>query len=604
MDKVYRLRRGFFAIALLLLGGMLGIQQAQGDDVQTASLPVYETPELGTSVAVLDEENLDLYRQIFQVQERGDWRKADRLIKQVTDQTLMGHVQAQRYLHPTKYRSRYKELRRWLQKYHDHPQAKRIYKLALKRQPRNALNPKRPSGRYLSGSGYDATGVADKVYSPRKRLSRAKARKASSYTRKMRYYTRKGWTKSVKRLLRTKEVHKLLHPGQLDQARTWLAAGYYADGLDDWAYMWANRAIKRSGKYIPRAHWVAGLASWRLGELQRAADHFEKITTSDYSSDWMVSAGSYWAARSYLLQRKPEKVNKWLIKAAAYPRTFYGLLATRALGYDLDFDWTMPELSDDMALGLKTQRVTRRALALLQVGRDDMAEREFRKAYAKAGDQERLAMLAVALRSNMPSFSMRLASQLRRNGMRIPEAALYPLPKWQPKSGYKVDRALIFALMRQESGFNPKAKSYAGAKGLMQLMPGTASFVAQDRRMRWSKKIFEPETNIHLGQKYIQMLLDEKNVAGDLFHMTAAWNGGPGNLNKWKRGIKHQNDPLLFIESIPSRETRIFIERVLTNLWIYRDRMGQQAQTLEAIASGAWPLYKGQDPSSIELARN
>lgn len=122
--------------------------------------------------------------------------------------------------------------------------------------------------------------------------------------------------------------------------------------------------------------------------------------------------------------------------------------------------------------------------------------------------------------------------------------------------------------------------------------------------MRWSKKIFEPETNIHLGQKYIQMLLDEKTVSGDLFHMAAAWNGGPGNLNKWKRGIKHHNDPLLFIESIPSRETRIFIERVLTNLWIYRDRMGQQPETLEAIASGAWPLYKGQDPSSIELARN
>ncbi len=598
---VSKLAGGLFAVALFLGGAC--VQTAQAEDVQLASL-VEDGDHIRDQIRLLDDKNLKLYQEIFQVQEDGHWKKADALIAKVTDRTLMGHVEAQRYLHPTKYRSRYKELRRWLIKYSDHPQAKRIYELALKRRPKNALNPKRPSGQYLSGSGYDSTGVAEKVYAPRKRLSREKAAKAAGYTRKMRYYTRKGWTKSVKNLLKTREVHELLHPGQVDQARTWLAAGYYADGLDDWAYSWATKAVKRSGKYIPRAHWIAGLASWRMGKLEQAAAHFEKVSASGYSSDWMVSAGAYWAARSYLLQRKPEKVNVWLDKAAGYPRTFYGLLANRALGYEAVFDWTLPVLNDDVLSSLKMQGPSRRALALLQVGQDEMAEKEFRKAYSKADTQARQAMLSVALYSNMPSFAMRLGAQLVRNGVKIPDAALYPMPKWQPKNGYEVDRALIFALMRQESGFNPKAKSYAGAKGLMQLMPGTASFVAGDRRMRWSKKIFEPETNIHLGQKYIKMLLEEDVVSGDLFHMTAAWNGGPGNLNKWKRGVKHNDDPLLFIESIPSRETRIFIERVLTNLWVYRDRMGQQSNTLDAIASGAWPIYKGQDPSSIEVARN
>ncbi|NVK19815.1 MAG: lytic transglycosylase domain-containing protein [Methylocystaceae bacterium] len=592
--------------AVAFLGLVVGLVYAQSgianEDVQLAALPNLNEQQWET-VSVLDGVNQSIYEEIFAVQERGQWKTADKLIAKLTDRTLMGHVMAQRYLHPTKYRSRYKELRRWLLKYADHPQAKRIYDLAKKRRPKNALNPKRPTGQYLSGSGYDATGHASKVYAPRKRLSKAKARKAAGYTRKMRYYTRKGWTKSVKRLLRTKEVQQLLHPGQLDQARTWLAAGYYADGRDDWAYDWASKAIKRSGKYIPTAHWVAGLASWRLGKLEQAAMHFEQVTQSSYSSDWMVSAGSYWAARAYLLERKPQLVNKWLVKAAEHPRTFYGLLANRALGYDAVFDWSLPEINDLEITKLKSEKTGRRALALLQVGRDDLAEKEFRKAYAQTDVDGRKAMLAIAIRSNMPSFSMRLASQLSRSGVDVPDAALYPLPKWQPKTGFKVDRALIFALMRQESGFNPMAKSYAGAKGLMQLMPGTASFVAQDRRMRWSKKLFEPETNMHLGQNYINMLMDEKNIAGDLFHLTAAWNGGPGNLNRWKRGIKHDDDPLLFIESIPSRETRIFIERVLTNFWVYRDRLGQEVPTLDAIASGHWPRYEGQDPTSLAMAK-
>ncbi|WP_135081756.1 lytic transglycosylase domain-containing protein [Terasakiella sp. SH-1] len=598
---VSRIKSAVFAVGLAT--GLFCAPVVHGENVQLAALVEDSVYEL-EAVQQLDETNLALYQQVFRLQEKGHWKKADKLIAKITDRTLMGHVQAQRYLHPTKYRSRYKELRRWLVKYHDHPQAKQIYKLAKKRRPKNALAPKRPTGQYLSGSGYDATGHADKVYAPRKRLSKAKARKAASYTRKMRYYTRKGWTKSVKNLLRTREVHQLLHPGQIDQARTWLAAGYYADGLDKWAYEWANKAVKRSGKYIPTAHWIAGLASWRMGDLVHAAMHFEKITHSHYSSDWMISAGAYWAARSYLLERQPEKVNEWLVKAASYPRTFYGQLANRSLGYETVFDWRIPNIDTKALSSLQTQRAGRRALALLQVGQDEMAEKEFRKAYAKADDKARVAMLNVAMRANMPSFSMRLASQLARKGVEVPDSALYPLPKWQPKKGYKVDRALIFALMRQESGFNPKAKSYAGAKGLMQLMPGTASFVARDRRMRWSKKIFEPETNIGLGQRYIKMLLQERHINGDLFHMTAAWNVGPGNLNKWKRGVKYQDDPLLFIESIPSRETRIFIERVLTNFWIYRDRMGQEAPTLDAIASGAWPIYKEQDPASIELARN
>jgi soluble lytic murein transglycosylase-like protein len=96
-----------------------------------------------------------------------------------------------------------------------------------------------------------------------------------------------------------------------------------------------------------------------------------------------------------------------------------------------------------------------------------------------------------------------------------------------------------------------------------------------------------------LGQKYLETLIRDPQIAGDLFFIAAAWNGGPGNLAKWWRRADHRGDPLLFIESIPSRETRIFIERVIANLWIYRHRLGQESPSLADLAEGRWPSYAG-----------
>ncbi len=91
-------------------------------------------------------------------------------------------------------------------------------------------------------------------------------------------------------------------------------------------------------------------------------------------------------------------------------------------------------------------------------------------------------------------------------------------------------------------------------------------------------------------------------MGGDLFRLTTAYNGGPGNLSKWQRQMDYPGDPLMFIESLPSRETRLFIERVLANLWIYRARLGQPAPSLDGIASGDWPLYVALDSKAQELA--
>lgn len=564
--------------------------QAIVDEVPNTTLP--------EPLSITDVER---YHRIFELQEDGLWKKADKLIKQLNDPVLIGHVLAQRYLHPNKYRSKYKELKDWMEAYADHPDARQIYKLALRRKPANWRAPKRPVSGYLGGGA-----EPNKAEQPaKKKLSRAQRNQVRAYKRQIRGNLRQGWTKAVKRLIATKDVKRLFSDYNMDQAKARLGAGYFAAGRDEWAVKWAGESASRSGRFLPEANWTAGLASWRLGRRDQAARYFEAAAMAKDTSGWMTSAAAFWAARANLVGGKPERVNELLGQAAAYPRTFYGFLARKMLGLPSNFSWQTPDLEqaalDDFAL----VPAGRRALALLQVGQDRRAERDLRGLAGRSSRAVARGILALAARANMPALGVRLNNTLYPGGGGF-DGAAYPLPTWQPEGGYRVDKALIFALIRQESAFNPKAKSWAGARGLMQLMPRTASFVARDRRFHRTdstrRQLFKPEINLKLGQKYIEMLLGDKKINGDLFLLATAWNGGPGNLNKWRRVTDDMNDPLFFIESIPSRETRIFIERVLTNLWIYRDRLGQQTPSLDAIAAGDWPIYKALDNQPIMLA--
>jgi soluble lytic murein transglycosylase-like protein len=215
-------------------------------------------------------------------------------------------------------------------------------------------------------------------------------------------------------------------------------------------------------------------------------------------------------------------------------------------------------------------------------------------------------LVALSEQIGAPSVAMRMGLYLWESENTTWDAALYPLPKWQPESGFKVDRALIYAFMRQESGFYSSARSGVGAKGLMQIMPSTASYLSGDRtlRNRNNKKLFNPSYNLELGQQYLTYLMKHKNVDTNLFHLTAAYNGGPGNLQKWQSNTEYMDDPLFFIEAMPSRETRNFIKRVLTNFWIYRHRMGQDLPGLDQMAAGQWPQYQHLDDADNKVADN
>jgi len=549
------------------------------------------------SPKILSSADEDRYREIFALQIDGHWKKATALIKKLDDPLLLGHVLVQRFLHPTKYRSRYQELKDWMSAYADHPEAGRVYKLALRRKPKNWRRPAPPQQLKIPATA----GSAKSRKISGKPLSRSNRSKVRNFKRHLRRLLRRGHTLAAKRTLESHDVKRLFSDAEYDQARAKLGQVYFNDSRDKYALKWAGAAAERSGHLIPGAHWTAGLAAWRLGGKEQAARHFEEATRHSDDSDWFHAAAAFWAARANLVNRNPEQVTPFLEAAAAKPRTFYGLLALHMLGRELPFNWAPPALAGATFDTLMARPRGKRAMALLQIDQSVRAGRELRNLTRGADDDLSRGVLSLAAQAGMAELAVRLDARLFPNGGGF-DGAAYPIPAWTPAGGFRVDRALIYALIRQESRFNPKAKSWAGARGLMQLMPGTARFVARAHRIQYKSrgKLFQPEINLTLGQRYIEMLLKDAKINGDLFLMMAAWNGGPGNLNKWRRRTDDLGDPLFFIESLPSRETRNFIEHVLSNLWIYRHRLGQPQPSMAAIAAGDWPVYTPLGQNAVE----
>jgi soluble lytic murein transglycosylase len=209
-------------------------------------------------------------------------------------------------------------------------------------------------------------------------------------------------------------------------------------------------------------------------------------------------------------------------------------------------------------------------------------------------------LVALAKSLDLPAAQMRLAQSLGRSDGRYDLSALFPVPTWLPANGYTLDRALVFAFMRAESAFDPRAESHAGARGLMQVMPATARYIAAraDLDHPQGNALFEPETSILFGQAYLEHLLQRSSIGDNLMYLAVAYNAGPGRVQQWRETLGIEDDPLLFLESIPLREPRVYVKKVLTNLWTYRARFGQAQSSLKALAKGRWPTYRALDRES------
>ena len=566
------------------------------DAVIDTAAPTPSAP-IGSWLSAADKS---LYQQIFKVQEKGQWRKADGLIKQLTNKTLMGHVLYQRYMHPTKYRSKYKELSSWLAKYNDHPGAWTVYRLAVKRRGK-ARWPKRPMA-----VGYPAikrTVESDPVSiarlsKPKKRSKEDRAAVRSTenlITREI----KKGRPERAEKYFWAIARRGILTDVEHDQLMARVASSHYFSGDDEKAYALASTAAQRSRKNFAQADWISGLSAWRVGDCQKAISHFTHVAQSKNVGQWNESAGAYWAARSHIACGQPEKVTPLLMQAAKGSTTFYGQIAMRQLGIEPESQWDQPSLSMGDFEAMLVVPGVGRAVALSEIGETSKAEQEIRYVWGRHGEKMRKELTLLSIHLSLPASQL-LLSRVGPLNDPAPLSASYPVPTWEPDGGFSIDRALLFAIMRKESNFRSNANSHAGAVGLMQVMPRTASFVMRDRSLRWNrKKLAEPGTNMKVSQRYMQHLMRSPLAGEDMFKFAVAYNGGPGNLQRWKRKMKTTDDPLLFIESIPAWETRLYIERVFSNLWMYRSRLGQSAPTLDAIAQGAWPTYESLDNETL-----
>ena len=538
---------------------------------------------------VLSDDDATRYREIFALQEDGKWRAADAHIAELENDILLGYVLYQRYMHPTAYRSRFNELKRWMAYYADHPEANKIYRLALKRRPRGTPSPQRPiSRKWPSAPAVDLHPdlVADYEKTSRPRLRQIEGR--------VRYLAGRERALAALREIDRHLARRTITERQYDRMRSWIAASLYYQGYVDRARDLAEASAARNGDSAVLARWIAGLIAFRRDDLAGAHEYFSAMAAVPYQDDDLRAAGAFWSARTALAGGKGADVTPHLEIAAAFPFTFYGQLALAQLGRDYEYNWRAPDVSrtDFDALVEEEPRVER-AVALWQAGRRTEADIELRWANGAIPREMDGTLLGVAAALGLPAAQIDIA--LAGDGAHL-EAGLFPVPGYEPRDGFKVDRALLYALMRQESKFKVEATSRVGARGLMQLMPRTASYIANDRSLRYRSgrdRLYDPAFNMSLGQRYVNYLVNGA-ADGDLFHLAAAYNGGPGNLRRWKRDVAIE-DPLLFIESIPNRESRNFVEKVLTNFWIYRARLGQEAPSRERVAAGALPLYEALD---------
>ncbi len=519
-------------------------------------------------------------RRIFDLQARGEMAAAAREAERLDDRRLIGHVLADRWQRGPA--ATVPELIAWLGEHADHPDAPALHSLLVRRAPRGTELPEAPRERALAD---DDVVVPEENDPPARTVARNPA-----LDRTVRDRARDGDAAGA--LAAIARARPSAAYGALLRAD--VAFILFQAGRDEEALRIAAEAARQSGG-TAFPGFVAGLAAWSLGRPELALTHFEAAARAEIAAPATRAAAAFWTARAAVRARRPQLYVPWLTQAAQEPRTFYGLLARRALGLPMGFAWEREVAGEGEAAAVAETAGGWRALALLQIGQRDRAEAELRALWPRVQGNAGVmrAMLAVAATAGMTDLAAQLASLQQSADGRPRDFARFPLPRLEPANGFRMDPALLYALARQESNFDPSAVSRSGARGLLQIMPATASYVTGDASLRGAgvRRLHDPAFSLEVGQRYIHYLARHEQVNGDLIRLLAAYNNGPGNLGRWQPAIRHRGDPLLFIESIPVGETRAFVQRVLTYSWIYAARLGVPAPSLDQLAAGQFPRF-------------
>jgi soluble lytic murein transglycosylase-like protein len=519
-------------------------------------------PARAAGTDVLSPMDERAYREAFASSVRGDYTAAETSLERVRDKALIGHVDFIRLMHPHAYRAEYDELVAWLKVHGDHPGAERVYALALKRKPAGTPDPKAPA--FLE-------------------VSRTWARVESA-------------------------AALAGGPAGPDRDRAAREAYYSGD-------------TARALALAPGAGnaWIAGLAAWRLGRYEDARGFFRAVAVDETEDEWLRAGGAFWAARASRALGDREQSAAFLRMAARTPHSFYGMIAQRALELEgvrvgsLDA-WTAPGASPllvsastapkpaapalaDIGAFVKSNARARRAAALMQIGRQTEAGLELRAGLATAKTPaERKQWEALILALNAPittAADTTPALSVRRPGpapRRRPPTD-YPTPELHPAGGWTLDRALVYALVWKESGFNAYAVSGAGAMGLMQVRPVAAARAAGDDHLILNPMpLLDGPTNLRVGQDYFIWLM-ERGLGGgpeayDVLRAVAAYNAGAGTVLNTIKKVGPEADTLLLVESLPALETRDYVEKVMAAYWTYRRKFGGETRTLDALARG------------------
>ena len=517
----------------------------------------------------LSNKDVQLYKTIFNDYRNGDFKKGDESVAQLDDQILMGHVEALKLLHPTKHRSSFLELRDWLDKYNDQYEATRIYNLGVKRKPSGAANPKKNIYPELNEIFLEKSEAPKTINNLRKIFTSSNYSKKISIYNTVRSRVGRGWPTGALEYLSHHE--KYFNDKEKSFLLSKIANGYYLANLDDKAINVLSDTSFINEPYS-EGLWIKGLAFYRKGDFQTASRQFlilSKIT----NSKWLSDAGAYW---SFLSSTKDANDNITFqasldaLDVACQPSfNIYSILSCRILDKPIkDNLFDDIEMKKDLGFFLDTE-FGRRIQALVEIGELPVAELELNRLQGRSNDRFKRVILGFSIKNDLSSMQIKTAKNLFADS--APLQFLYPTPKWIMDFNFNsIDPTIALSMIRQESQFSAFAKSGKSAYGLMQILPSTAKMVNKEYNFNSNPRIlFDPKINVETGTKYIESLLEIDYIQGDLLKALISYNAGPGNLSKWMKKTNFNNDSFLLIESIPSRETRIFVERVLTNLVIY-----------------------------------
>ena len=334
-----------------------------------------------------------------------------------------------------------------------------------------------------------------------------------------------------------------------------------------------------------QAEWLSGWIALRyLHDADIALGHFTRMHAS-VSYPISLARGAYWSGRAASESGKPELAREWFEKAAAYSTTYYGQLAATRIKPEAAFVPPSAARPGPELVGTLESSELARISTLLQDIEADIYVRPFLFALADAEDSA--AWKAIAARFAVSIGRVDLAVAIaRRASLTGSElyAEGYPV-LWPPSLPESVDLPpveipLVLAVIRQESAFSAEARSSAGARGLMQLMPRTASRVANQLRIRHSRRKLteDPDHNLIIGQTYLAKMLDD--FEGSYVLALCAYNAGPSRARSWVRQYGDPRDPTVdavdWVEQIPFGETRNYVQRILEGLQVYRARMSAQ----------------------------